>query len=123
MFKGSLTIQSAENTETNKKLNLRASHFGNLGMNYYIGDWNMGIESIGSGSKFQDSNNAFKIPGYVLINLVADYRLNNEMKFNLRLENLLNKNYALAYDTNNGLVIPFQTPGTSFFINLRYEPQ
>jgi vitamin B12 transporter len=123
LFKGSLTIQSAENTETNKKLNLRASHFGNLGMNYYIGDWNMGIESIGSGSKFQDSNNAFKIPGYVLINLVADYRLNNEMKFNLRLENLLNKNYALAYDTNNGLVIPFQTPGTSFFINLRYEPQ
>jgi len=122
LVKGSLTIQSAENTDTNKKLNLRASHFGNFGMNYYIGDWNIGMESTGSGSKYQDQANAFKMPGYILMNLVADYQLKKDVKLNLRLDNFLNKDYALAYDTYS-IVTPFQTPGTSFFINLRYEPQ
>jgi vitamin B12 transporter len=122
LVKGSLTIQSAENTDTNKKLNLRASHFGNFGINYYIGDWNIGMESTGSGSKYQDQANAFKMPGYILMNLVADYQLKKDVKLNLRLDNLLNKDYALAYDTYS-IVTPFQTPGTSFFINLRYEPQ
>jgi vitamin B12 transporter len=122
LFKGNLTIQSAENTDTNKNLSLRASHFGNLGVNYYIGDWNIGMESTGSGPKYQDQANAFKIPGYIIMNLVADYRLNKDLKLNLRLNNLLNKDYALAYDTNK-IVTPFQTPGASFFINLRYELQ
>jgi outer membrane cobalamin receptor len=48
--------------------------------------------------------------------------LNKDLKLNLRLNNLLNKDYALAYDTNK-IVTPFQTPGASFFINLRYELQ
>ena len=122
LFKGNLTIQSAENTDTNKNLNLRASHFGNLSINYYINDWNIGMESTGSGSKYQDQANTFKMPGYMIMNLVVDYKLSKDLKLNLRLDNLLNKDYALAYDTYT-IVTPFQTPGTSFFINLRYEPE
>jgi outer membrane receptor protein involved in Fe transport len=55
------------------------------------------------------------------------------MKLNLRLNNLLNKDYSLAYDGKPGSSYvswgstysgyAYQTPGTSFFVNLRYEPQ
>jgi outer membrane receptor protein involved in Fe transport len=52
------------------------------------------------------------------------------MKLNLRINNLLNKDYALAYDGQPGATgnygargFAYQTAGASFFINLRYEPQ
>jgi len=55
------------------------------------------------------------------------------MKLNLRLNNVLNKDYSLAYDVKPGSSYvgwdgntysgyAYQTPGTSFFVNLRYEP-
>jgi len=46
------------------------------------------------------------------------------MKLNFRLNNVLNKDYALAYDGDPKTTgFAYQTPGTSFFVNLRYEPE
>ena len=125
---GNITFQSAKNDITKEKLTRRAQRYANIGLNYYFGQWNIGTEVNASGSKNDacdpdEFSCPIKIPGYAFMNIVADYKINQDIKLNLRLNNLLNKNYALAYDTNGGLVTPFQTPGTSFFINLRYEPQ
>ena len=64
------------------------------------------------------------------MNIVADYKINQDIKLNLRLNNLLNKNYSLAYDGQPGISgsygaegYAFQSAGTSFYINLRYEPE
>jgi len=95
----------------------------------------MGSEIYASGSKndYCDPNDfscPIKIPGYAFVNLVADYKINNDMKLNVRINNLLNKDYALAYDGQPGILgnygsqgFAYQTAGASFFINLRYEPQ
>jgi vitamin B12 transporter len=132
---GNVTLQSAKNDVTNQKLLRRSQQYGNLGLNYYSGPWNMGTEINASGSK-NDACDPFefscpiKIPGYAVVNLVADYKINNDMKLNLRINNLLNKDYALAYDGQPGATgnygargFAYQTAGASFFINLRYEPQ
>ena len=132
---GNATLQSAKNEMTHEKLIRRASHYGNVGLNYYFGQWNIGTEINASGSKNDTCDSSeftcpIKIPGYVFLNLVADYRINNDVKLNLRINNLLNKEYALAYDGQPGVSggygyqgFSYQTPGASLFVNLRYEPQ
>ena len=114
---GNVTFQSSINDVTEQRLFRRAREYGNVGLNYYIGQWNIGSEINAQGSKIE--SNGLIIPGYAVMNLVADYKMNNEIKLNLRLNNMLDKNYALAYDGNYA----YQTPGASFFVNLRYEPQ
>ena len=132
---GNVTFQSAKNDVTNQMLARRSQQYGNAGFNYYSGQWNMGAEINASGSKndFCDPDEfscPIKIPGYAFVNLVADYKINNDIKLNLRINNLLNKDYALAYDGQPGIAgnygsqgFAYQTAGASFFINFRYEPQ
>ena len=132
---GNATFQSAENDVTHEKLTRRAKRYGNLGLNYYFDQWNVGTEINASGSKNDacdpdEFSCPIKISGYAFVNLVADYRINNDTKLNLRINNLLNKEYALAYDGQPGITgnygsqgFAYQTAGTSFFVNLRYEPQ
>jgi vitamin B12 transporter len=117
---GNITFQSAKNEVTNEKLLRRAQNYGNAGLNYYFSQWNLGAEITAQGTK---KESAAEIPGYALMNLVADYKINNSMKLNFRLNNVLNKDYALAYEGNPKTTgFAYQTPGTSFFVNLRYEP-
>ena len=117
---GNVTFQSAKNEVTNERLLRRAQNYGNAGLNYYFSQWNLGAEITAQGTK---KESAAEIPGYALVNLVADYKIHNSMKLNFRLNNLLNKDYALAYQGNPQTTgFAYQTPGTSFFVNLRYEP-
>jgi vitamin B12 transporter len=117
---GNVTFQSAKNEVTNERLLRRAQNYGNAGLNYYFSQWNLGAEITAQGEKIET---AAVIPGYALINFVADYKISNSMKLNFRLNNVLNKDYALAYEGNPQTTgFAYQTPGTSFFVNLRYEP-
>jgi vitamin B12 transporter len=121
---GNYTFQSAENTTTHKDLNLRASQYGNLGLHYFVGDWKLGIESSGSSLRYQDADNKIPLPGYAIINLVADYKLNKDIKVNMRLNNLLSKEYELNFSgLSRATGFTSQNENVSFFINLRYEPQ
>jgi vitamin B12 transporter len=132
---GNVTFQSAKNDVTNQNLARRSQQYGNIGLNYYFGQWNMGTEINASGSKndFCDPDEfscPIKIPGYAFVNLVAEHKINNDIKLNLRLNNVLNKDYSLAYDGKPGVEgnygsqgFAYQTAGASFFVNLRYEPQ
>jgi vitamin B12 transporter len=118
---GNVTFQSAKNEVTNERLLRRAENYGNAGLNYYFSQWNIGAEISAQGTK---KESAAEIPGYALVNLVADCKINNSMKLNFRLNNVLNKDYALAYEGNPKTTgFAYQTPGASFFINLRYEPE
>ena len=134
-IKGSVTKQIAKNTDTDKYLPYRSNILGNLNLNYYVGNWNLGIETTGSGTRYSDKANSRKISGYILNNLVADYKFSNQLKFNLRLNNALDKNYTLTYEGDpNGPIIndpdygtystagfKYSTPGRSLFANLRYD--
>jgi hypothetical protein len=134
-IKGSLTNQTAKNTDTDKYLPYRATVLGNLNLNYYISNWNLGIETTGSGTRYSDKANTRKINGYILTNLIADYKFSEQLKFNLRLNNVLDKNYTLTYEGDpNGQInyddpanpystagFKYKTPGRSVFANLRYD--
>jgi len=118
-IKGSVTSLSAKNEDTDLYLPRRAKAFGNINLNYYIGYWNVGIEESFSDKRFDDKDNVVKLSGYALTNIVADYKINDKLKLNLRLNNVFDKDYSLAAEGRSGF--KYQTPGRSLFANLRYD--
>ena len=118
-IKGSATGQSAKNEDTDKYLPRRASLIGNINLNYYIGNWNIGVEETFSGKRFDDKENIVNLSGYALTNIVTDYKINDKLKLNLRLNNVFDKDYSLAAEGASGF--RYQTPGRSLFANLRYD--
>jgi vitamin B12 transporter len=118
-IKGSMTSQSAKNEDTDLYLPRRAKSFGNLNLNYYIGYWNIGIEEIFSNKRFDDKANAVKLSGYSITNIVAEYKFNENLNLNFRLNNVFDKDYSLAAEGTSGF--KYQTPGRSLFANLRYD--
>jgi vitamin B12 transporter len=118
-IKGSITSQSAKNEDTDLYLPRRAKTFGNINLNYYIGYWNVGIEESFSDKRFDDKANMVKLSGYALTNIVADYKINDKLKLNVRLNNVFDKDYSLAAEGTSGF--KYQTPGRSLFASLRYD--
>ena len=118
-IKGSVTTQSAKNEDTDKYLPRRATALGNFNLNYYIGCWNIGLEETFSDKRFDDKENKVKLSGYALTNIVADYKINDKLKLNLKLNNVFDKDYSLAAEGTSGF--KYQTPGRSLFTNLRYD--
>lgn len=68
--------------------------------------------------RFFDSNTfttrQTKLPGYSIFHAFADIGLNDDLSLNLRMENLLDKDYEQVYGYN--------TPGRSGFVTLTYQP-
>ncbi len=118
-IKGSLTTQSAKNEDTDLYLPRRANTFGNINLNYYVGYWNIGIEEIFSNKRFDNKENTVKLSGYSVTNIVADYKFNENLNLNFRLNNVFDKDYSLAAEGASGF--RYQTPGRSLFANLRYD--
>ena len=121
-IKGSVTTESPSNEDTDKDLPLRANLYGSAHLNYYVQDWIFGVEQISSGSRYNDPDNTVKIAGYMVTNLVTNYVFNEKFTINVRLDNALDKDYALAYDGNPDTSgFAYQTPGRSLSANLRYD--
>ncbi len=124
-FYSSFTTMSANNEELNKKLARRASLYGTIGITQYYNDWVFGGEMTGSGKKYNDAENNAPIPGYIISNLYINKPINKEWKFNLRLNNITNKEYFYAYEGNPTIGASnsyrYNNPGRSLFFNLIYE--
>jgi vitamin B12 transporter len=124
-IKGSITTESAKNEVSDNYLPRSANLYGSVNFNYYLDDWIFGIENIGSGSRYNDAANKSvnKIEGYIITNLVTNYAFNEKFSINMRLDNALNKDYALAYEGSQegGNSYVYQTPGRGLYTNLRYN--
>jgi vitamin B12 transporter len=121
-IKGSVTTESPNNEDTDKDLPLRANLYGSTHLNYYVQDWIFGVEQIGSGSRYNDADNTVKIGGYIVTNLVTNYVFNEKFTVNVRLDNALDKDYALVYAGDpSSTGYAYQTPGRSLSANIRYD--
>ena len=120
-LKGSVTNESPKNEDTDKYLPYRANLYGSTNLNYYVQDWIFGLEQIGSRGR-DTTTSSIKTKGYMITNLVTNYVFNEKFTINVRLDNALDKDYALAYTGNpdtSGFI--YQTPGRSLSANVRYD--
>jgi len=126
LLSGNYTVQSprarkAAGVRFTNLLARRGNRYGTVSLLHNVGSLNWGVEVTGASARYNDVANTKKMSGYMLLNLTANYQLNPEWKLEGRANNLLDKDYALAYTGNGDTSAPYNTTGSNFFVGLRYD--
>ena len=123
-LRASADIQDPRNDLTDKLLARRSKEHGVIWLGYNFNKWDFGGEIVASGKRYNDADNAIKLGGYTLVNLTTKYRVNADWSINARVNNLLDKEYALTTTaTTDSLTSPdYNTMGTNIFVSARYSP-
>jgi vitamin B12 transporter len=108
-----LTLQNPRNSDTDAPLLRRPKQKFASVLEAALSDaLRAGVELAYSGRA--DDTGGTQLGAYALVNLRASYQLNSQWRIGARLENLADKNYALAHGYN--------TPGRSGYLSLSWEP-
>ena len=122
-LRGNLDVQSPRDDNTDALLVRRANRHASLNLSRQWGDWRVGGEMIASSMRYNDAANTQRLAGYAILNLTADYKLSQDWKVQARVNNLLDKEYALAYDGDpNAGGFVYDTAGANLFVSVRYAP-
>jgi vitamin B12 transporter len=122
-LKGNVDLQSPRDEDTNQLLVRRANRHASANLSREWGDWRFATEVIASSARYNDTANTQRLAGYGLVNLTADYKINQDWNVQARVNNLFDKDYALAFDGDpkaGGFV--YNTPGSNLFVSVRYSP-
>jgi len=118
---GHFTVQSPQDADTDQLLIRRANRYGTINLLHRVADFQWGAEITGSSTRYNDASNLKKMQGYTLVNLTANYRFNPEWKLEVRANNILDKQYVLAYTGNTDTSPAYNTAGSNLFVGLRYD--
>lgn len=121
-FRSNLDLLSAKDDETGNTLQRRAGRTGAVEVRRHLGQFSLGAQLQGVGSRYNNSANTQKLPGYGLLNLDANYHLDHDWSLWARINNLFDKDYTLVRSTM-GPYNDYATPGRNLFIGLRYAPK
>jgi outer membrane receptor protein involved in Fe transport len=87
-----------------------------------LGDFDMGASLIGSGASYADDGNTVNMPGYMVTNLFANYRVNKQALVIFGMNNAFN---TLAYteaEAGGGAATAARAlPGRTAKLSLKYE--
>ncbi|WP_323120974.1 TonB-dependent receptor domain-containing protein [Burkholderia alba] len=106
------TLQNPVDQTGDQDLNRRARRFASFAANRSFGGWRVGGEWLVSGAR-NDTGNA--LGGYGIVNLSARYNITKAWYVSARIDNLLNKDYELAYAYN--------TPRRGAYVTLGWQQQ
>jgi len=71
---------------------------------YLFNKNNVGLSIRYNGESYIDFTNQYKLPSFYLVNLYSNFNINNNLKFNIKLNNIFNKLYytngIMGYDEN-----------------------
>lgn len=109
-----LDVQNARDEATNEFLSRRAQRHGQIGAYYKINKLSIGANVFAESRRDDSGFNDNKTAGYGILNLTAAYALNSEWSVKANVNNILNKDYELAYGYN--------TAGTNAFVGVTYAP-
>ena len=123
-LQGSVDIQSPRDEATDNLLVRRANQHAKINLSYILADWRFGVESNTSSKRYNDAANNIPLAGYTVFNLTTDYAINQDWKIQARLNNVFDKNYALAYEGNPRTTgFAYDTPGSNLFVSVRWQPK
>jgi vitamin B12 transporter len=112
--KASLVVQNPTSLTYDEALARRAKRYGNLDVGKMMGEYEFGTR-ISAASERKDSHwSTQMLNGYALLSLYASKRIDQDWTARLKLDNVLDKDYQLAYGYN--------TPGRTVAASLVYQP-
>ncbi|MDP1597340.1 MAG: TonB-dependent receptor [Methylotenera sp.] len=123
LLSGNFTVQSPRDDKTDNLVPRRGNRYGAMNLLHTWGYLQWGAEVTGASTRYNDLANQFKMSGYALVNLTANYRMTPEWKLEMRANNVLDKNYVLSttkssFSPNNP---DYNTAGSNLFVGLRYD--
>jgi vitamin B12 transporter len=120
---GNITVQSPRDQASHLLLPRRGQRHGTLNLSYEAGAFRTGAEVMGTSERFNDSTNTKRMGGYTLLNLTASYAYAPAWRIEARANNILDKEYILAYTGNTATSAPYETAGANLFVGLRWQPE
>ncbi|MDP9139991.1 MAG: TonB-dependent receptor [Pseudomonadota bacterium] len=100
-------LQDPKDLSTDTQLLRRAKRTAALRLNRQFGRWNAGLDLLGSGSRPDFDR---ELGGYALLNLGGGVKIGTQTRVNLRVENVLDKDYQ----TSSG----YNQAGASFYLGI-----
>ncbi len=114
--RGNLTlldpVNQSEGANGGKVLARRARQAWALHADRNFGDWSFGASLRGEGKRYDDLANTVELDPYTVVDLRAEYKINDDWRAQLKLENVFDTDYETAHLYNQ--------PGRSVFVTLRY---
>ncbi len=121
LLSGNYTVQSPRDEATDNLLLRRGNRYGAINLLHNMGGFQWGAEIEGASTRYNNASNTKEMQGYMLLNVTANYRITPEWKLEARANNILDKEYVLAFTGNTPTSAPFNTAGSNLFIGLRYD--
>ena len=124
-MRASADFQSPKNDDTDNWLVRRARQHAAVWLGKTLGNLEIGSEFVASGQRYNDAANLFKLDGYAVVNLTAAYKLADDWTISGRVNNLFDREYALATTANTFTPTApnYNTPDINLFVGLRWQPK
>jgi vitamin B12 transporter len=111
-------------------LQRRAKRSFNLDLDRQFGDVGVGLTWQAVSSRYDDAANASEVAGYGLLGLRSSWKMNKELQWQVKVDNLLDKNYSQTiYSRPNAPTFPssmshygFREEGRSARLSLTWTP-
>lgn len=110
--KTSLSLLDPKNADTDKYLRRRSTQIINLSLDRQLGKFHIGADVIGKNRRFHNASNTNRLSGYGLVNLRASYSFSKKWKFNVKIDNLFDKEYET--------IDSYNMPELSAFVSIQY---
>jgi vitamin B12 transporter len=114
---GSYTYLDTEDENEDHQLFRRPKHSGSIRLSYDAERWGASFRVLGVGERLEADFSTFPTqnvfnPGYVKVDIAAQYRLNSWLKLHGRIENLLDDEYSE--------VLAFPAPGIAGYAGVEF---
>jgi vitamin B12 transporter len=120
VIQGSLTYVDPRDDETDNLLPKRAQRSAKLDVDRSFGAWGVGLSWLAQSDRYGDGDNTrmYHTSGYGLLDLRASYEFSKAWLAQVRLDNVLDKNYVLNRASGG---IDYNQPGFGWFTTLTYR--
>ncbi len=109
------SVQDPANITRDEPLARRAERSLSANLSYEFGAMTLGADFLAQSERKDSPFSTTHNGGYGLVNLTAQWRLQRDWRVNAKLENALDKDYALAQG--------FTTTDRALFVEVRYAPR
>jgi len=113
----SFNYTDPENEDTGKILTNRSKRTFKLNADRQYGSWSMGASWRVYSGKYADSDNTVQTGGYGLVDLRAGYQFNPELKVQVKIDNIFDKDF----ENNASTFARYNTYGLNWFVTLTYK--
>ncbi|WP_019528455.1 TonB-dependent receptor domain-containing protein [Dasania marina] len=114
----SLTLLDTQDDTTGNDLARKPEQAINIDIDRSFDQWSVGASIYGASSRYNEADNSTKLNGYGTVALRGAYRLDQEWKLQLKVDNLFEKEYVTAV----GRLGDYRTPGLELLFSVVYTP-